>query len=293
MRYLRGTPLAGLARRFLEDARRRALQAEDIVPSEVHHFDRTRWVIKELEFGARIWCSLNERAISRPILLNAYEPAETRFIAMTVRPGDLAVDAGANIGYHTLHLAHLAGEGGHVEAFEPIPYLAQALAAGVAESAFTARVTVHRAALDERPGTLQMRRAQSTSNFGGAYFAPGDVHPDEVEVAAVLRLDDVIAGRSCRFLKMDVEGAEPRVIRGGLQTLMTGRPVILSELHNPQLQIVSQTTADAFIAQLSALGYRCSRLNPDGTRGHALERYADLDPVNVVFDPVAAARSGC
>src|ERR1700694_2294967 len=87
--------------------RRYARLAEDVVPHGIHRFDRRSWVIKETAFGVRLWCSLDERAISRPILLDRYEPAETRFIERTLRPGDFAVDAGANIGYHALHLAQL------------------------------------------------------------------------------------------------------------------------------------------------------------------------------------------
>jgi hypothetical protein len=77
-----------LAQRMVERLRRAALLAEDILPYDVHRFDRHSWVIKETAFGARIWCSLDERAISRPILLDVYEPAETQFIARTVKAGD-------------------------------------------------------------------------------------------------------------------------------------------------------------------------------------------------------------
>lgn len=279
-----------LARRVVERLRRDALLAEDIVPYDVHRFDRRTWVIKETQFGIRIWCSLDDRAIARPILLDAYEPAETRFVASNVRPGDLAVDAGANIGYHALHLARLAGSAGFVEAFEPLPYLAEALRASVVENGFTSRVAVHRTALDERAGTLRLRHAPRTANFGGAHFAPKEALPPEHadETVTTVRLDDAIGGRPCRFLKMDVEGAEPRVIRGAHGTLAAGRPVILSELHDGQLRTVSGSSASDFIAQMAALAYRCSRLNADGTRGSALHRYADAAPLNVVFDPLRA-----
>jgi hypothetical protein len=90
---------------------------------------------------------------------------------------------------------------------------------------------------------------------------------------------------------MDVEGAEPRVVRGAQATLATGRPVILCELHDRQLRVVSSSSANDFIAQMAALGYRCSSLNADGTRGRTLERYAGETPINVVFDPPASAGS--
>jgi FkbM family methyltransferase len=270
-----------------EGLRRHALLAEDIVPYDVHRFDRRTWVIKETQLGVRIWCSLDDRAISRAVLVDSYDLSEMRFIEKTLRPGDLAVDAGANIGYYALHFAKLVGEGGHVEALEPLGYLADALSASVVENDFGSRVTVHRTALDERPDTVRVRHAPRTANFGGAHFAP-ETSPESFQVdetITTVRLDDVIGDRTCSFLKVDVEGAEPRVIRGARNTLATSRPVILAELHDDQLRVVSGSSADDFIAQMSALGYCCSRLNPDGTRGHALNRYADKTPINVVFDP--------
>jgi FkbM family methyltransferase len=290
---LRRTPLGALARRAAQRLQRDGLLSEDILPYDVHRFDPHTWVLKETEFGVRLWCSLDERAISRPILLNSYEPAETQFIARTLRSGELAVDAGANIGYHALHLARLVGRDGLTIAFEPLPYLADALLASVAENDFATRVDVHRSALDERAGTLRLRHAPRTANFGGAHLAP-DTAPPEAhadESVPAVTLDEIVAGRRCSFLKMDVEGAEPRVVRGAHATLATGRPVILCELHDRQLHVVSSCSAADFIAQMAALGYRCSRLNADGTRGNALERYAGQVPINVVFDPLAATSS--
>jgi hypothetical protein len=56
-----------------------------------------------------LWCSLDERAIGRQTLLNAYELAEAQFLTNAVRSGDLTIDAGANIGYHALYLAQHVG----------------------------------------------------------------------------------------------------------------------------------------------------------------------------------------
>lgn len=281
------TPFRGLAQSVIDRLRRDALLSADLLPYDIHRFDRRFWVIKETEAGTRLWCSLDERAISRPILLDAYERSETRFIASVVRLGDHVVDAGANIGFHTMHLAKLVGPRGRVDAFEPLPYLADALEASVQENGFEERLRVHRLGLDERAGVLPLRHAPRTANFGGGHFAPNDRVPSNHAdvVVPTARLDDVIGGAPCRFMKIDVEGAESRVIRGAEATLASAKPVILAELHDRQLQIVSGIGATGFIDQMIALGYRCARLNLDGTRGSRLDRYDDPAPINVIFDP--------
>ena len=60
--------------------------------------------------------------------------------------------------------------------------------------------------------------------------------------------------RPVRFIKMDVEGAEPQVIRGAARLLAEDRPMILSELHPTQLERASGIDADEFLAQLRAIG---------------------------------------
>ncbi len=284
------TPFRGLAHSVIERLRRDALLSADLLPYDIHRFDRRFWVIKETEFGTRLWCSLDERAISRPILLDAYERSETTFIASVVRSGDHVVDAGANIGFHTMHMAKLVGPEGRVDAFEPLPYLADALEASIRENRFEDRIGLHRLALDERAGALPIRHAPRTANFGGGHFAPNEpVPPNHADVlVATDRLDDVLAGRPCRFIKIDVEGAEPRIIRGATATLRNHQPILLAELHERQLQIVSGIGATEFIEHMAALGYVWKRLNENGTRGTRLDRYADTVPLNAIFDPIHA-----
>ena len=79
----------------------------------------------------------------------------------------------------------------------------------------------------------------------------------------VVALDGLELRRPVRFIKMDVEGAEPQVIRGAARLLKEDRPVILSELHPTQLERASGVTADEFLTQLGALGYRAHRLRDD------------------------------
>jgi hypothetical protein len=63
---------------------------------------------------------------------------------------------------------------------------------------------------------------------------------------------------------MDVEGAEPQVLKGAARIIAEDRPAILSELHPAQLERASGTTANDFLAQLRAIGYRAQDLGGSG-----------------------------
>jgi hypothetical protein len=80
-------------------------------------------------------------------------------------------------------------------------------------------------------------------------------------------LDEFRLPHPVRFIKMDVEGAEPQVLRGAERILKEDRPVILSELHPTQLQRVSGVTADEFLAEVRRFGYRAQDL-----RGASIDR---------------------
>jgi FkbM family methyltransferase len=251
-------------------------------------FDPATWVLKETHYGFRLWVSLEERAISRPILTDVYEIPESRLIARTVRPGDSTIDIGANVGYHALHMARLAGPGGAVHAFEPLPYLAEALTRSIAENGFS-NIRLHRTALDDRNGTALLRHAPVTANFGGAHLTQASAVPaaHADELVATGRFDDLLPDVRPSFVKIDVEGAEPRVLRGAAAMLAAARPLVLCELHNPQLRVVSGANAGDLLAQMRAAGYRASALGPTGEAAAAIDDYASDQPLNVLFSPVA------
>ena len=101
-----------------------------------------------------------------------------------------------------------------------------------------------------------------------------------------MALDALHIRRPVRFIKMDVEGAEPQVLRGAARILSEDRPVILSELHPTQLERASGVTAAAFLAQTAALGYRAYHL-AQGAVGPPIERAPDDAMVSAVFVPRA------
>jgi hypothetical protein len=80
---------------------------------------------------------------------------------------------------------------------------------------------------------------------------------------------------------MDVEGAEPQVVRGATRLLANHHPVILSELHPTQLDRASGVTPDQFLEQLRAIGYRARTID-----GAPIDRAPTDTLVSVVLVPL-------
>jgi hypothetical protein len=148
-------------------------------------------------------------------------------------------------------------------------------------------VTLERAALSDRAGVLSLVKGAHTLNSGGAYLAsPGEaLPPDHVSVEVeTLRLDDYRFDRPIRFVKLDIEGAEPLLVRGARELLARDRPLILSEVHAEQLRRVSSSSPQVFVAEVVALGYEC-RLLEAGAPGRRFDGSDLSGPTSVVFVP--------
>jgi FkbM family methyltransferase len=204
-----------------------------------------------------------------------------------LRPGDTAVDVGAHIGFFTMHMAAAVGPAGRVHAFEPFDANADLLERSIAENGFGDRVVFRRAAAGLASGTATLTFPRETLNSGGAYLLRAGTAPltgnltSQVEVVA---LDDAGLRRPVRLIKMDVEGAEPQVVRGARRLLREDRPIIVSEIHPGQLDRASGVTAGAYLAEIEALGYRAHRMQ-GGLPGAALGEAPDDVLVSVVFLP--------
>jgi FkbM family methyltransferase len=240
-------------------------------------------VIKPLASGARLFIDLSDHVIGLGILRGGYEQHELAFTKSVLRPGDVAIDIGAHIGFFTIELAQTVGARGHVYAFEPLPSNAELLAQSIRENYYESRVTLERAAVSDRSGTGTLRYAAQTLNTGGAFLSDGSVEGLGALTASAVRtvkLDDYQARRPVRLIKMDVEGAEPAVVAGARELIARDRPVIVSEVHPEQLARVSSSTPADFLQQLSALGLYPHRI--DGGRLGRHIRASDITGVQTL-----------
>jgi FkbM family methyltransferase len=192
-----------------------------------------------------------------------YEPAIAAFMAGYLEPGMTVVDCGANVGYHSLLAARLVGPHGRVVAVEPYSENCRLLLISVALNGVD-NVTVVPVALDERRGWAHLSpHLGSNASFiadGADALAQG-----YGTVVPTFPLDDLVAG-PVHLLKVDIEGAEMRAMRGATALIATHRPVVISEVSDEMLRRVSGCSVGDYLGWFAERGYRISVLEPSGAR---------------------------
>lgn len=244
-------------------------------------------VIKELDNHLRLCIDLCDHVIGMDIIRGTFEKNEIHFVQNTVKPGQVVLDIGANVGFFAIHMASLVGASGKVVAFEPVDQNAELLELSIQENGFTDIVTLERCAVGQTSGSTQLVFSTNTLNSGGAYITNEHVllpAHHEVKPINVVALNDYSLIRPVHFIKIDVEGAEPMVLQGATAILKEDRPVILSELHPDQLMNVSGYTPAQFIADMRSYGYTCHVLEKSVPREEITD-VTDSRVLSVVFLP--------
>jgi FkbM family methyltransferase len=222
----------------------------------------------EIEGGLYLYVDLADTAIGRGILEHRYEPEERSWLLEQTKPGDVVVDLGANIGFFTVLLARRVGPHGRVLAYEPLGSNADLIARSVEENHLAEVVTLRRVAVGDRACDLDLAAVPEdrASNSGGAFLlAPGAQAPPghRTTRVPVVALDQEEMPGRVALLKIDVEGAEPQVLRGARRLLERDRPRVLAEVNPNALRRAGVGPSDA-IAFMQDLGYDAHRLGKDG-----------------------------
>lgn len=159
-----------------------------------------------------------------------------KIMEQVLRPGDIYVDVGANIGYMSICAASIVGHTGCVMAIEPEPRCNEKLQYNLSlNDAIKNIVKVYSLAISDTGGVMEFCVA---TEEGLSRFDNGRVNPcmDLVETITVqaVTLDSLCADlkKYPRFIKIDVEGFEHRVL-GGAKKLIEGQETIFSFEYNP------------------------------------------------------------
>jgi FkbM family methyltransferase len=169
-----------------------------------------------------------------------FEPRETALFRKLLRPGDKVVDVGANIGWFTLLAARIIGPSGRVLAFEPFPSSFDHLKRNLSINDFS-NIDLFPIALDYTDAVIHLAAATVENQGSVSAFAC-----TEGVSVPTRRLDDLLApNQRYRLLKIDVEGAEMRVLSGAQSALSDGRfENILFEVNDRMLTRAGSSGAE-------------------------------------------------
>lgn len=172
--------------------------------------------------------------------LGEHEPEVQGAISSAVRPGWVLYDVGAYIGTVALGTARLVGPDGCVVAFEGDPVNVERLREHATANQFQGILQVVHAAVWSSGAnkTISFRCGKTMRSQGGV--ETGENRPilgtgDLIDVP-VISLDEFVASgsRAPDLIKIDVEGGEAEVLRGGAKLFSTKRPLIIMEIHTTQ-----------------------------------------------------------
>jgi FkbM family methyltransferase len=174
-----------------------------------------------------------------------FSEGEIDLFRQIVRPNQIVLDIGANIGAHTLFFSEIVGNQGAVLAFEPQRIIFQTLCANIALNGLT-NVHCYQLALGPQQGSVSIPpiNYNEMGNFGGISMA----NANQGENVSMTTLDSFRLNK-CHFIKIDVEGMEQYVLAGAVETIKKHRPLMYVENDR------KEKSAD-LIRFIASLGYR-------------------------------------
>lgn len=141
-----------------------------------------------------------------------------------IRPGDVVLDIGANVGFYSETMAAIVGKNGEVHAFEPDPTNFRHL---VSSTHRYKNIISNNMAVSNQTGELKLftsnllnvdHRSYPIDNFGTSFLVKADA------------IDNYLNGKKINFIKMDIQGAEFYALAGMNKTLDL----------NPEIKILTE-----------------------------------------------------
>lgn len=212
-------------------------------------------------------------------LYGEYSELESALFTLVLKPGMVAIDAGANIGCFTVIMAKKVGPDGLIFAIEAQRSIFQTLCANVALNMLPNVETIYAAAGAEAGNIV----VPQINYFDDGYF--GDVELGEYKEGETVPIAviDALPLTACHLIKIDVEGMEGAAIEGAKETIAKFRPVLYVENDR-------KDKSKALIEQIMAADYRLflhrpPLFNPDNFFGNPENVFGGMGSFNMICIP--------
>lgn len=205
-----------------------------------------------------------------------HEFDEMAFVLHALREGDVFVDVGANVGTYTLLAAGVVGC--RCIAIEPVASSFEQLVDNLCLNQVLQRVDAHRVAVGNERGSICITDQQGAMNrVVGLNRCAAKVPTNLVPMRT---LDELVSGKAATIIKIDVEGFEPEVVAGAMQTLRSSS--VLAVLMETNCRAGRNEDRDSVNQRMRALGYHRYRYHGLARR---LERMDESDghAANTIF----------
>lgn len=186
-----------------------------------------------------------------------WEPQITNQIKKILKPDSIFIDIGANIGYHSLFAATILQNEGKIYSFEPQISIYNQFCASIQKNNFT-NIETYNIGLSDHQGeeTLYVREENSGGSTLLMLPKMESFHIESTQKVPLVTLDSYIHKiKKIDLIKIDVEGYELEVFKGGKKMLESYHPIILMEF-SPVFYIQDhKDKPEQLIDFLKLLGY--------------------------------------
>jgi FkbM family methyltransferase len=230
----------------------------------------------------RFLCNPNDIYIGRSVIeYGEFSELEWHMLDQLIQPGMLVIEAGSNMGAHTVPIAKKVGINGLVYAFEPQIAIFQQLCANLALNDLV-NVQAFNAGCGETPDWMQIVRVNPSTrtNYGG--FQLKRLEGAGQTRIRIEKLDEALDPPRLDLLKADVEGMEVEVLKGAAGLIAEHRPLLYVE--------ANAADAPRVIAHVQELDYDMwwhlpMMFNPNNHAGKEENLFSNITSKNILCSP--------
>ena len=204
-------------------------------------------------FGFEIYVNSKDPLIGKPISQgNIYEKNISNIFTKYLTKDMTILDIGANIGWYSLLSAHSLQDECKIYAFEPFSFNSKLLLASQLTNKFKS-ISLIQSAVGDMNGTVGFG---ATGSNGQCQEINNNIETIlNSDTVNIIRIDDII-NEKIDVIKIDIEGAEYKALKGSIQTIKESLPIIFSEFTPTAMPTVSGVKWNEYLNFMIDLGYK-------------------------------------